>query len=118
MVLFFVIYTMSPTRSIRWETAVISAVVASLGFEITKKLYVVYLLRFATVDRLISNTNAIALILLVVWIYFIACVFLIGAEVGETYDMRRRQRAQRAILEVGAPRAVVERARKTWDSMA
>ncbi len=95
---FFVVYTLSPTRRIPWDTALVAAVVASLGTQITQRLYVVYVLEFATVDRLISNTNVIALVLLVVWMYFTACVFLLGAEVGETYDMRRRQREQRAIL--------------------
>jgi len=98
IVSFFIIYTMAPTRSVRWDTALVAALVAALGFEITKKLYVVYLVRFTTLDRLISNTNGIALLLLVVWVYAVVCVFLIGAEVGETYDMRRRQRQQRAIL--------------------
>jgi membrane protein len=83
---------------VRWDTALVGALVAALGFEITKKLYVVYLVRFTTLDRLISNTNGIALLLLVVWVYAVVCVFLIGAEVGETYDMRKRQRQQRAIL--------------------
>ncbi len=98
IVAFFIIYTMAPTRSVRWDTALVGALVAALGFEITKKLYVVYLVRFTTLDRLISNTNGIALLLLVVWVYAVVCVFLIGAEVGETYDMRKRQRQQRAIL--------------------
>jgi membrane protein len=98
VVFFFIVYTMSPTRRVPWDTAIVAAVVSSLGFEVTKRLYLVYIVNFATVDRLVSNTNIIALALLVVWVYFTACVFLIGAEVGETYDMRRRQREQRAIL--------------------
>jgi uncharacterized BrkB/YihY/UPF0761 family membrane protein len=53
---------------------------------------------FATIDRLISNTNAIAVLLLVVWVYAMAVIFLVGAEVAETYDLMRRQREQRAIL--------------------
>ncbi|MEJ2237218.1 MAG: YihY/virulence factor BrkB family protein [Gemmatimonadales bacterium] len=95
---FFVIYIMAPTRRVRWDTALIAAVVAALGFEVTKRFYYIYLVQFTTVDRLISNTNAIALILLVVWMYATVSVFLLGAEVGEVYDMRRRQREQRAIL--------------------
>lgn len=98
VVLFFVLYTMAPTRSMRWDTALMAAAVAALGFEIAKKLYSLYLANFATIDRLISNTNAIALLLLVVWVYAIAVIFLFGGEVAETYDLMRRQRDQRAIL--------------------
>jgi len=98
MFLFFIVYTIAPTRTMRWDTAVVAAAVASLGFEIAKKLFAWYLSEFATIDRLISNANAIALLLFVVWIYFMACVFLVGAVVAETYDLRRRQREQQLIL--------------------
>jgi membrane protein len=98
VLLFFFVYKVSPTRHVRWDTAVVAAAVAALGFEATKRMYVVYIVEFATLDRLMSNNNAIALVLLVVWMYFTACVFLIGAEVAETYDLRRRQSEQRAIL--------------------
>ncbi len=97
--LFFIIYTIAPTRTMRWDTAVVAAAVASLGFEIAKKFFTLYLTRVATVDRLVSNANAIAVLLFVVWIYFMACIFLVGGEVAETYDLRRRQREQKAILE-------------------
>ncbi len=98
VVLFYLVYTIAPSRRIPWDTAIVAAAVASLGFEIAKGLYGVYLANFATVDRLISNANAIAALLFVVWIYFTACVFLLGGEVAETYDLMRRQREQRAVL--------------------
>ncbi len=99
VVLFFIVYMAAPTRPMPWDTALVAAAVASLGFEIAKKLYSLYLGEFAQFDRLVSNANAIAVLLVVVWLYLMACVFLLGAEVGETYDLMRRQREQRAILE-------------------
>jgi membrane protein len=98
VVLFFVIYAMAPTRAMRGDTALVGAAVASLGFEITKRLLSVYLARFTTIDNLISNANAIAVLLFVIWVYATACVFLLGGEVAETYELARRQRDQRAIL--------------------
>lgn len=97
-VLFYLVYTVAPSRKVPWDTALVAAAVASLGFEIAKSLYGLYLTNFATLDRLISNANAIAVLLLVLWIYYTAVVFLIGGEVAETYDLMRRQRDQRAIL--------------------
>jgi membrane protein len=96
--LFYIVYTVAPTRSMRWDTALVASAVAALGFEIAKKLFSLYLTNFATIDRLISNANAIAVLLVVVWLYAIAIVFLFGGEVAETYDLMRRQREQRAIL--------------------
>lgn len=98
VVLFFVVYKAAPTRTMAWDTAVVAAAVAALGFEIAKKLYSLYLTEFLTIDRLISNQNAIAVLLLVVWVYAMAVVFLIGSEVAETYDLMRRQREQREVL--------------------
>ncbi len=98
VVLFFAIYTLAPSRPVRWDTALLAAMFASLAFEVAKQGYRVYLSHFATVDRIISNTNAIALMLLIIWMFFTATVFLVGGEVAQTYDLVRRQRSQRAIL--------------------
>lgn len=98
VVLFFTVYTVLPSRRVRWDTALVAAAVASFGFEIAKALYGLYLAEVATVDRLVSNENAIAVLLFVLWLYYTAVVFLVGGEVAETYDLLRRQREQRAML--------------------
>jgi membrane protein len=98
MLLFYVVYTVAPGRTMPWDTALIAALFASLGFEVAKRLYGIYVVRFVTFDRLLSDTNAIALLLFVLWVYVTALVFLAGGEVAETYDLARRQREQRAIL--------------------
>jgi len=96
--LFFLVYKAAPTRTMAWDTAIVAAAVAALGYEIAKKLYSLYLTEFLTIDRLISNANAIAVLLLVAWVYAMTVVFLVGSEVAETYDLMRRQREQRATL--------------------
>ena len=98
LLLFYIVYVVLPSRPVRWDTAVLAAAVASLGFEMAKQLFALYLTEVATFDRLLSNANAIAVLLGVLWLYYTACVFLLGAEVAETYDLVRRQREQRAIL--------------------
>jgi membrane protein len=98
MVLFFVVYTVAPSRKVNWDTALVAALVASLAFEVAKRLFGIYLARFATFDQVLSNRNAVALLLFVGWVYITAFVFLAGGEVAETYDLARRQREQRAML--------------------
>lgn len=97
-ILFFIVYLVAPSRRPRWDTALMAALFASLGFEIAKRLYGVYLVEFVTFDRLITNTNILALLLFVLWVYASAVIFLAGGEVAETYDLARRQREQRALL--------------------
>lgn len=96
--LFFTVYRMAPSRHVRWDTALVAAVFSSLAFEVAKRLFAIYLAEFVTVDRVISNANAIALLLFVLWVYYTSWVFLAGGEVAETYDLGRRQREQREAL--------------------
>lgn len=98
VVLFFLVYSIAPARRIRWDTALIAAIVAAIGFELAKKVYGIYLREFATMDELVSNANLIALVLFLLWLYATACAFLVGGEVAETYDLAKKQRKQRAIL--------------------
>jgi membrane protein len=98
MLLFSVVYTVAPSRKVAWDTALVAAVVASLAFEIAKRLFGAYLTRFATFDAVLSNRNLVALLLFVAWVYITAFVFLVGGEVAETYDLARRQREQQAML--------------------
>ena len=98
MILFVAAYVVLPSRHGAWDTAMVAAVVATLGFLISKVVFAVYLAEFATFDRLLSNANALAVLLGVIWMYYTACIFLLGGEVAKTYDLMRRQRAQRVAL--------------------
>ncbi|MBI1967016.1 MAG: YihY/virulence factor BrkB family protein [Gemmatimonadetes bacterium] len=96
--LFFVIFKLLPSRRIHWRTALIAAGFCALAFEIAKRLYTLYLTRFATLDRIVSDANVVGFILFLLWIYYSAYVFLLGGEVAETYDLIRMRRSQRVGL--------------------
>jgi membrane protein len=96
--LFLVVFKVLPSRRIAWRTAVVAAVICALAFELAKRLYALYVAHFVTLDRLASNANAGAFFLLILWIYYTNCVFLIGGEIAEAYDLARMRRAQRVQL--------------------
>ena len=96
--LFFVIFKFLPSRRIVWRTALVAAVFCSLGFEVAKRLYALYVTRFATLDRVASDANIIALFLFLLWVYYTAYLFLLGGEVAETYDLVRMRQSQRVQL--------------------
>jgi membrane protein len=96
--LFFVIFKFLPSRRIYWRTALVAAVFCSLGFEVAKRLYALYVTRFVTLDRVASDANVVALFLFLLWVYYTAYLFLLGGEVAETYDLMRMRRAQRVRL--------------------
>ena len=96
--LFFVIFKFLPSRRIVWRTALVAAVFCSLGFEVAKRFYALYVTRFATLDRVASDANIVALFLFLLWVYYTAYLFLLGGEVAEMYDLVRMRRSQRVQL--------------------
>jgi membrane protein len=96
--LFWVIFKLVPSRRIHWRTALVAALFCAVAFEVAKRLYALYLTRVATFDRLVSDANAVAFLLFLLWIYYMAFVFMLGGEVAETYDLVRMRRKQRVIL--------------------
>jgi membrane protein len=98
VLLFFLIFKILPSRRIRWQTALVAAVFCSLGFEVAKRLYALYVAKFVTFDRVASDANVVALFLFLLWVYYTAYLFLLGGEVAETYDLVRLRRTQRVQL--------------------
>jgi len=98
VLLFYVVFKLVPSRRIHWQTALVAAAFCSLGFEVAKRLYALYVTRFVTFDRLASDANVVALFLFLLWVYYTAYLFLLGGEVAETYDLVRMRRAQRVHL--------------------
>lgn len=98
VLLFFLIFKFVPSRRIVWRTALVAAAFCSLGFEVAKRLYALYVTRFATLDRVASDANIVALLLFLLWVYYTAYLFLLGGEVAETYDLVRMRQSQRVQL--------------------
>lgn len=88
--MFAAIYRVLPDRRIAWHDAMIGAVVTAALFSIGKSLIGVYLgSRFVT--RVYGAAGGVVIILL--WIYFAAQIFLFGAEFTRAYAERRGSRA-------------------------
>jgi membrane protein len=96
--LFFSVFKVLPSRRIPWRTALVAAAFCALGFEVAKRLYALYVIRFATLDRVASDANIVGLLLFLLWIYYTSYLFLLGGEVAETYDLVRMRRSQRVQL--------------------
>jgi membrane protein len=90
--LFYLVYRhASPLRLPRRAALAGSLFTAGL-FEVAKRLYGWYLLHLAVVNRFSADASTGAAILFVLWLYYTALVFLIGAVVAETWDLWGRQR--------------------------
>jgi membrane protein len=96
--LFYVTYRYASVRRLPWRTALLASTFTALLFEAAKRLYGLYLTHFADVGSAAGDANIGAAVLFVLWVYYTAIVFLLGGVVAETWELRRMQQRQRAIL--------------------
>lgn len=96
--LFVVVYKYASIRRLPWRTALLAGTFTALAFELAKRLYALYLQNFATFRAPSGDATLGALGLFVLWVYYTALVFLLGGVVAETWELRRMQQKQRAIL--------------------
>ena len=97
--LFVVVYKYASIRRLPWRTALLAGTFTALAFELAKRLYALYLQNFASFRAPSGDATLGAMGLFVVWVYYTALVFLLGGVVAETWELRRMQQKQRAILE-------------------
>jgi len=91
--LFAMIYKFMPRASIAWRDVWVGAAVTSLLFEIGKFLIGLYLGRTSVAS---SFGAAGSLVVLLVWVYFSAQVFLLGAEFTWVYSHEYGSKAAEA----------------------
>jgi len=98
IVLFMMVFKYAPSHRVRWDTALVAALACAVGFEIAKEALSFYFRNFVRPDQLVSDRTLGAIILFVGWVYYMTFVFLIGGQIAQVYELRRRQAAQRAVL--------------------
>jgi membrane protein len=98
LLMFFALYKFLPNRRIRWQSALLAAVVTSALFELAKALFTGYVGKLNP-GSLYTGT-LYGLVVIVFWVYYSAMIFILGGEVGRVYELRRVRRLQREMLEV------------------
>jgi membrane protein len=85
-------------RRLPWKTALLASIFTAVLFELAKRLYGLYLTNFAPFESQGGDANLGAAVLFILWTYYTAIVFLLGAVVAETWELRKMQQRQRAIV--------------------
>lgn len=96
--LFYVTYRYASLRRLPWRTALLASTFSAVLFELAKRLYGLYLANFASLEGPLGDANVGAAVLFVLWVFYTAIVFLLGAVVAETWELRAMQQRQRATL--------------------
>lgn len=89
LLLFVAMYRYASPQRLSWRASLGAAVVATGGFELAKRLYGLYLAVGARGEVYTIDVNIGAVLLFLLWVWWCALVFLIGAAVA---DIRERGR--------------------------
>jgi membrane protein len=95
--MFFSLYKFLPNRHIRWQTALIASLFTSFMFEAAKRGFGAYVQSFNP-GSFYKGTVA-AMVIVVVWVYYAAMIFILGGEVAQVYELRRVRKRQREAFE-------------------
>lgn len=96
-IMFVLIYRYLPRRRTPWRMALVAATFTSVAWELLKGLFALYV-GYATSWQRIYGA-LVAPVILVLWIYYSAFVFILGGEIAHVYQLVRVRRAQRELLE-------------------
>jgi membrane protein len=86
---FTVLLKFLPTTRMMWRDAVLGATAAAMLFECGKRLFSLYLEHAGTVNMFGA---AGSLVIILMWLYYSAAVFLLGAELAATAARKRTHR--------------------------
>jgi len=81
--LFFILYHFVPYEKLGYVPTAVSALVATIFWEIARQLFGYYLTHAAALDRVYGAY--IFVVAVVLWIYYSSLMFILGAEIGQLY---------------------------------
>ncbi len=85
--LFGLIYWFFPNRRVKFTEAFFGAVFTGVFWELAKYLFSIYVIKVVDYSKIFGSLSA--LILLFLWIYYSAYIFLYGAELSYVYARRK-----------------------------
>jgi membrane protein len=90
MLAFTVLLKFLPTTRMLWRDALLGATAAALLFEAGKRLFSLYLAHAGTANMFGAAGSRVVILM---WLYYSAAVFLLGAELAATAARKRTHRA-------------------------
>ncbi|MES2177171.1 MAG: YihY/virulence factor BrkB family protein [Gemmatimonadota bacterium] len=94
--MFFSLYKFLPVRRVRTRTAWVAAGFTTVMFELAKFAFAAYAVQFKPAS--LYSGSVATIVLVVVWVYYAALIFILGGEVGQVYELRRTRKRQREVF--------------------
>jgi membrane protein len=94
--MFYALYKYLPIRRVTAKSAWVAAGFSAVCFELARTVFAYYTARFNPGSMYKGTLTAIVVV--VVWCYYAALIFIVGGEVGQVFELRRVWRRQREVL--------------------
>ena len=94
--MFFSLYKFLPIRRVRTKTAWVAAIFTTVMFQLVKLIFTFYVRSFDPGSFYQGTISA--MVVVVVWVYYAALIFILGGEVGQVYELRRTRKRQREVF--------------------
>ena len=98
LALFMALYRYASPKRLAWSGALLASAVATVGFELAKRLYGLYLGSASQGGSFSVDANVGAALLFVLWIWYMSLVFMIGAAAADVWDRARAAKLAHAVL--------------------
>lgn len=89
-VTFYVFYSFIPYAKLGRRIPAVSALWATVFWEIAKRLFGYYLYNLASLNKIYGTYTLV--VVLAFWIYYTSVIFIVGAEIGQLYRERLEQK--------------------------
>jgi membrane protein len=90
--LFVLLYRYASPKRLAWGGTLLASVVGTLGFELAKRLFGLYLAHAARGGQYALDPNLTSILLFILWLWYMSLVFLTGAAVADVWDHARQAR--------------------------
>jgi len=88
-VVFFTMYHLVPYGKLSKKVTALSALCATILWELAKQAFGYYIINFASLKRIYGTY--VLLVVVVFWIYYSSIIFIIGGMIGQLYRERRKK---------------------------
>lgn len=106
VVLVTAVYKIVPTARIRFSVALAGAAVFALLLEIAKQFFTWYIAHYTRYNVIFGSLETV--VILVIWVFYVALIFLFCAEVMSSHERRNLLLLERALLKPHSDRMKVD----------
>jgi membrane protein len=96
VIFFSILYRVIPTAKIKFSVALVGGSFFALLMEIAKQFFTWYTANYTSYDIIFGSLEAV--VILVIWVFYVALIFLFCAEIMSSYQRRDILLLERAIL--------------------